>query len=294
MTVPADKGDARVLTNTPGVMERDPSWSPDGRWIAYFSEASGEYALHVRDQKGTGEVRTITPSRPQTFYFAPTWSPDSKKIAYFDKKLQLWYVEIDKGTPVKVDANPIGFNEDVMVPAWAPDSRWIAYTKQLPNLLRAVFVYSLDTGKATQLTDALSDARYPAFDRDGKYLYFTASTNLGPSISWIDLSSIDHQATRSVYAMVLRNDLPSPLAPESDEEKIADEKKADDKKPAADAAGAKPSETAAGAKPSEAAAGAKAPEAADAKKPVEPVRIDFDGIGQRIVALPIPAKPYGT
>jgi len=275
VTVPADKGDPRVLTNTPGVMERDPSWSPDGRWIAYFSEASGEYALHVRDQKGTGEVRIITPSRPQTFYFAPTWSPDSKKIAYFDKKLQLWYVEIDKGTPVKVDVNPIGFNEDVMVPAWAPDSRWIAYAKQLPNLLRAVFAYSLETGRTTQLTDGLSDARYPAFDRDGKYLYFTASTDLGPSISWIDLSSIDHQATRSVYAMVLRNDLPSPLAPESDEEKIAEEKKAEEKKLAGDAAGAKP------------------PEAADAKKPAEPVRIDFDGIGQRIVALPIPAKPYG-
>ncbi len=225
VTVPADKGDPRVLTNTAGVMERDPSWSPDGKWIAYFSEASGEYELHVRDQRGTGEVRTIRPSSPQTFYFAPTWSPDSKRIAYFDKKLQLWYVELDKSTPVKVDANPIGFNEDVMVPAWAPDSRWIAYSKQLPNLLRAVFAYSLETGKITQLTDGLSDARYPAFDREGKYLYFTASTDLGPSISWIDLSSIDHQATRSVYAMVLRNDLPSPLAPESDEEKVADEKK---------------------------------------------------------------------
>ncbi len=165
ISVPAEKGDPRNLTNTPGVMERDPSWSPDGKWIAYFSDEAGEYELHLRDQKGTGEVKKIKPSNPQTYYYAPTWSPDSRKIAYFDKKLQLWYVEVDKGTPVKVDANPVGFNEDAMAPSSAPDSRWIAYTKQLPNLLRAVFAYSLETGKAEQVTDGLSDARYPAFDR---------------------------------------------------------------------------------------------------------------------------------
>ncbi|MBI1766231.1 MAG: PD40 domain-containing protein [Acidobacteria bacterium] len=287
ISVPAEKGDPRNLTNTSGVMERDPSWSPDGKWIAYFSDESGEYELHLRDQKGTGEVKKFKPSTPQTFYFAPTWSPDSKKIAYFDKKLQLWYLDIEKGTPVKVDANPIGFNEDVMQPVWAPDSRWIAYTKQLPNLLRAVFAYSLETGKADQLTDGLSDARYPAFDKGGKYLYFTASTDIGPSISWIDLSAIAHQATRSVYAIVLRNDQPSPLAPESDEEKVADEKKDEPKKDDAKPAD-KPAE---GEKKADAAA-AK-PATPPAKKEPDPVRIDLEGIGQRIVSLPIPPKPYG-
>ncbi len=281
ISVPAEKGDPRNLTNTTGVMERDPAWSPDGKWIAYFSDESGEYALHLRDQKGAGEVKKI--ALPPTFYLSPTWSPDSKKIALNDKKLQLWYLEVEKGSLVKVDSNPIGLNDSVLEPSWSPDSRWIAYAKQLPNLLRAVFVYSLETGKAHQITDGLSDARYPAFDQSGKYLYFTASTDLGPGISFADLSGIAHRSTRSVYAAVLRNDIPSPLAPESDEEKIAEEKK-DEK------SGDKPAD-----KPEEKKADAQAP--AGAPKPPakkdEPTRIDLEGIDQRIIALPlIPARNY--
>ncbi len=281
LTVPAEKGDPRNLTNTPGVMERDPTWSPDGKWIAYFSDESGEYALHLRDQKGEGDVKKI--ALPPTFYNSPVWSPDSKKIALTDKKLQLWYLEIDKGQPIKVDSNPIGFNDSVMAPNWSPDSRWIAYTKQLPNLLRAVHVYSLETGKASQITDGMSDARYPAFDRSGKYLYFTASTNLGPSISFADLSGIANQPTRNVYAIVLRSDIPSPLAPESDEEKVAEEKKTE----AAAGEVAKPAEQ--GEKKADAApAGTAKPPA----KKDEPTRIDLEGIDQRIIVLPIPTRNY--
>jgi tricorn protease len=288
ITVPAEKGDPRNLTNTTDVMERDPAWSPDGKWIAYFSDESGEYAMHLRDQKGAGEVKKIKlGDQPPLFFFSPTWSPDSKKIAYLDKQVNLWYLEIDKGSPVKVDRNPIGLRGDVLIPAWSPDSRWIAYTRQLPNLLRAVFVYSLETGKAHQITDGMSDARYPAFDRSGKYLYFTASTDIGPNISFADLSGIAHRSTRSVYAVVLRNDIPSPLAPESDEEKVTDEKK-DEK------SGDKPADKPAD-KPEEKKAEGQAP--ADAPKPPakkeEPTRIDLDGIDQRIVAIPlIPARNY--
>ena len=287
ITVPAEKGDPRNLTNTPGVVERDPAWSPDGKWISYFSEESGEYALHLRDQKGEGEVKKI--ALPPNFYGSPTWSPDSKKIALTDHKMQLWYLEIDKGQPVKVDSNPIGFNDDVLDPVWSPDSKWLTYAKQLPNLLRAVFVYSLETGKASQITDGMSDARYPTFDRSGKYLYFTASTNLGPSISFADLSGIANQPTRSVYTIVLRNDIPSPLAPESDEEKVAEEKKdaaagqPDGAKPAE-----KPEEKKPDAQPPAGPAGAAKPPA----KKDEPTRIDLDGIDQRIIALPIPTRNY--
>jgi tricorn protease len=290
ITVPAEKGDARNITNTTGVMERDPSWSPDGKWIAYFSDESGEYALHLRDQKGAGEVKKI--ALPPTFYNSPTWSPDSKKIALYDKKLQLWYLEIEKGAPVKVDSNPIGLNNDVMTPAWSPDSRWIAYTKQLPNLLRSVFVYSLETGKTHQITDGMSDARYPAFDKSGKYLYFTASTDIGPGISFADLSGVGYRSTRSVYAAVLRNDIPSPLAPESDEEKVAEEKK--DRATGGQGDAAKEEKPA--DKPEEKKADAQAP--AGAPKPPakkeEPTRIDLDGIGQRVIALPIPARDYAN
>src|SRR5262249_42966960 len=94
ITVPAEKGNARNLTNSPGVADRDPAWSPDGKWIAYFSDESGEYALHLRDQTGFGEVKKINLGNPPSFFYSPTWSPDSKKIAYTDKRLNLWYVDL--------------------------------------------------------------------------------------------------------------------------------------------------------------------------------------------------------
>src|SRR4029079_3883191 len=106
ISAPADKGDARNLTNTVGVMERDPSWSPDGKWISYFSDESGEYQLHLRDQTGMGEVKKIALGNSPGFYTSPVWSPDSKKLAYNDNHMNLFYVEIDTGRNVKVDTNP--------------------------------------------------------------------------------------------------------------------------------------------------------------------------------------------
>jgi tricorn protease len=286
LSVPAEKGDARNLTNTTGVMERDPAWSPDGKWIAYFSDESGEYALHLRNQTGMGEVKKISLGTPSSFFYSPTWSPDSKKIAYTDKRLNLWYVDIEKGTPVKVDKNPVGLRSDVMQPIWSPDSRWIGYTKQVDNYLRAVFVYSIETAKTHQITDGMSDARYPAFDKSGKYIYFTASTNLGPAFSFAEMSTFPYQSSRSVYAIVLRNDQPSPLSPESDEEKIQEEKKESDKP----APGAEPKPES--AQPEGAQPPADGPGAKPAKKEPEPVRIDFEDIDQRTVALPIPSRDY--
>jgi tricorn protease len=291
LTVPAEKGDVRDLTNTVGVMERDPAWSPDGRSIAYFSDESGEYALHVRDQSGEGDVKKISLGDPPSFFYDPVWSPDSKKIAYSDKRLNLWYVDVATGKTVKVDKNPDGLRDDVMEPSWSPDSRWIAYTKQLDNHLRAVFVYSLEAAKTHQLTDGMSDARYPAFDRSGKYLYFTASTNLGPAFSFAEMSTFPHQSSRSVYAIVLPNNLPSPVSPESDEEKMAaedrGERKPDDAAQTPDAQTPNSPQTpnATGQTPP---AGAK-----PAKKETPPTRIDLEGIDQRDVALTmIPARDY--
>lgn len=269
LSVPAEKGNARNLTNSPGVADRDPAWSPNGRSIAYFSDESGEYALHIRDQSGMGEVKKIGLGDPPSYFYSPLWSPDSKKIAYTDKRLNLWYVDIEKGTPVKVDTNTYENPWRVMDPNWSPDNKWITYTKQLNNRMCAVFVYSLETGKSTQVTDGMSDARFANFDKNGKYLYFTASTNAGPTTGWLDMSSFPHQPTRSVYLIVLKKGEPSPLAPESDEEKVADEKK-DEKKDEAQKDQTKP----------------------DAKKGDVTVTIDFAGISQRILALPIPSRDY--
>lgn len=261
ISVPVEKGNARNLTNTPGVAERDPAWSPDGKWIAYFSDESGEYALHLRDQTGFGEVKKISLGNPSSYFYSPKFSPDSKKILLTDKRLNLWFLDIEKGTLIKVDTNTFENPFPVLDPNWSPDSKWIVYTKQLKNRLCAVHAFSLDTSKTTQITDGLSDARYAAFDRNGKYIYFTASTDNGPTTGWLDMSSFPFQTTRSVYAVVLKNTDPSPLIPESDEEKIAETKPETPKTP--------------GAKP----------------EPV-PVNINFEDIRQRIVALPLPARDY--
>ena len=239
LTVPAEKGDTRNLTNTPGVAERDPSWSPDGKSLAYFSDESGEYALHIRDQSGLGEVRKIGLGAPPSFFYSPAWSPDSRKIAYFDKRLNLWYVDLDKPLPIKVDTTLAGAS--TLNPDWSPDSRWLAYTKTLKSWLRAVFVYSLEEGKSHQVTDGLSDARFPLFDKGGKYIYFSASTDTANTSAGLDMSRFPLRPTRSLYLVVLDKQLKSPLAPESDEEK-------GDEKPAGQDGGKKADAPAAGPK----------------------------------------------
>ncbi|HPW55824.1 MAG TPA: PDZ domain-containing protein [Thermoanaerobaculaceae bacterium] len=278
LIVPADKGDTRNLTATPGVMERDPAWSPDGTRIAYFSDASGEYALHIRDQKGEQPAQVVT--LPAGFYYSPVWSPDSTQIAFSDNAMRLWLAAVGKGEPKQVDTNPFGLRDDVLQPAWSPDSKWLAYSKQLDNRLRAVFLYSLEKGETHQVTDGMADARYPVFDRGGKLLFFAASTNLGPSFSFAELSGYGHLSSRSVYALVLAKDTPSPLAPESDEEK-GPEKKAEE----ADKAKGTP-EKGTKAKPDEKKGGGM-----KAESP-EPVKVDLEDLVQRSVALPIPSRDY--
>jgi tricorn protease len=280
LTVPAEKGDVRNITNSPAVEDRDPAWSPDGKTIAYFSDESGEYALHLRDQSGIGEVRKISLGNPPSFFYSPTWSPDSNKIAYSDKRLNLWYVDLANPTPVRVDTDLFDSPLHEFDAQWSPDSRLLTYTRQLPNHFHAVFVYSLETHKSTQLTDGMSDALYPNFDKNGKYLYFTASTDLALSTGWLDMTAIGHPITRSAYVVVLKKDLPSPLPPESDDEKAKEpEKEGSDAAPAAAEAPKEKDKD-------------KTPKGEPKPKPVK-VEIDFENIGQRVLALPIPAGNYG-
>jgi tricorn protease len=281
LTVPAEKGDTRNLTETTAVMERDPSWSPDGKWIAFFSDESGEYELHLRDSMRTGEARKIRLEGKPSFYFRPRWSPDSRKIAYLDAHLGTWFVDIEDKKPVKVDKDRYLNPPGERTPAWSPDSKWLAYTKRLPNYMSAVFVYSIAERKSTQLTDGLSDARYPVFDADGKYLYFTASTDSGPSLE-PDIRGIVQPVSRSVYLAVLSKTDPSPFAPESDEEKGVTRS----------GPGAEGTTAAEDSKREPGPEGAK--EAPAAKAPATPkdVKIDFDKISQRILALPLPPRRY--
>ena len=270
LTVPAEKGHVRNLTRSPAVADRYPAWSPDGQRLAWFSDAAGEYALHIRNQNGLGEVRKIALGTPPSFFYSPRWSPDGTAIAYTDKRLQLWYVRVAGGAPVKVDTDAYDRPDRGIQPSWSPDSRWLSYSKVLRNHLSAVFVYSLTARRVTQVTDGMSDALYPVFDASGKYLYFAASTDIGPGAAWLDMSSMSRPVSRTLYAVVLRRDLPSPVAPESDDEKKIEEKKQDEKDKEAQKQKDK---------------GIKTP------KPSQ-VRIDLERLSQRTVPLPIPAENY--
>ncbi|MBV8549844.1 MAG: PD40 domain-containing protein, partial [Acidobacteriaceae bacterium] len=284
LTVPAEKGDIRNLTASPAIADRDPSWSPDGNSIAWFSDESGEYALHIRSQNGLGEVKKIDLGNPPSFFYSPVWSPDNKKIAYTDKRLNLWYVDLDRKTPVRIDTDLFDSPGFDMQPQWSPDSRWLAYARQLPNHLHAISIYSLASAKSTQVTDGLSDATVPVFDKSGKYLYFLASTDVGLSGGWIDMTSIDRPITSAVYVAVLRKDLPSPLAPQSDDENSSTEKKDDQKDKAKDTA-----------KDQSTSKDQSKDQSKDEKKEPPPeVRIDFENIGQRILAVPLPEKNYAA
>ena len=283
ITVPAEKGDARNITNSPGVMERDPQWSPDGKFIAYLSDESGEYALHLHPPNGSGEVKKIA-LRPG-FYRLPRFSPDSKKVALIDSFQKLWYVDIESGKQVEVAQDTYQTRAGDISGAWSPDSKWLAYSRVLPNELSAIHLYSLMDGKSTQITDGLSDATNPVFDKDGRYLFFTASTNSGESLG-LDIHAVAATATSSIYLAVLDKTQPSPFAPESDEEKIAEEKsdvkgagkgdgKGDGAKTGAQVAD-KPSDD---AKP-------------NAKAEVKDIKVDLDGIDQRILSVPMPPRRY--
>jgi tricorn protease len=268
VTVPAEKGDPRNLTNTPGVHERSPAWSPDGKSVAYFSDEGGEYQLHVRPADGKGTAKQYKLGGAG-FYADPVWAPDGKKIAFSDNSQSLFWIDLKGGDVKKIASEPHYGPEDLRTlrPAWSPDSRWVAYALGNKAAYHTVHAYELAAGKSTPVTDGLGDAVDPVFDAGGKYLYFFASTDAGPVNQWFAQSNADLKRNRSVYLAVLKRGVPSPLARESDEEKAADEG-VKDKKAEKDEKAGKP------------------------KASPEPVVIDFEGLGQRIVALPVPPGDY--
>ena len=283
-TLPVEKGDIRNLTKTPGSAERDPSWSPDGKSIAYFSDASGEYQLYLRDQDGLKPPTVIDLGPDPSFFYSPRWSPDSKRIAFTDKHLRVWYVDAAGGKPVKIDtALRGGFGATTQL-SWSPDSQWLAYTRDLESELHAVFLYSLATHTSTQITDGMSNPANPVFDHNGKYLYFTASTNNGPS-GRRHLKIYPRSTAPPTAAFMWsywRAACASPVPPESDDEnkkKDEDAKKAE-KPEADDQAGSK---KAADEKTDE----KKKPDA----KP-KPTVIDLADIGNRILSLPVATRNY--
>ena len=260
-TVPAEKGDYRNLTQSSGAHDRNPVWSPDGAQLAWLSDASGEYQLMIGDPTGVTKPRSIAlPSA--AFFSAPVWSPDGKQILLQDNHLNLWTIDVASGATPKIDTDTYYDPPHEADAIWSPDSKWIAYSKNLDSHLRAIFIYSLADDKAFQLTDGLADSISPAFDAGGKYLYFLASTNYGPSTGWLEMSSLDRPVRRAIYLAVLSATEPSPLLPET-----GDEPHHDDSTPRA--------------KP-------------DAPSGRLQCASTSTGIGQRILALKVPPADYSN
>ncbi len=277
LTVPVKKGPTRDITNTPGVMERGPAWSPDGQSIAYFSDESGLYAMHVASQTGAGAVKKFQLAKDAAYYFDPVWSPDSKLLAFRDNHLRLWMLDTTNGKLAHVGEDDY-YQTDKRDIAWSPDSKWLAYSQIVKNHLHALFLYSVESGVSTQFAPESADSRFPTFDRSGKFVYFAASTNSGGTSAGLDMTSDLLSPMRNLYALVLAADQASPVAPESDDEKNPAEAR-EKAKEGAEAAPAGEGE--------HGRQGAVRPPA-----PPAPVKVDLAGIQGRIIPLPLPAGDY--
>ena len=269
-TVPAEKGNTRNLTNTSGAHERGAAWSPDGKWIAYVSDQTGEDEIWRVPQDGKGPAERLT-SDGHCWRFYPAWSPDSKKIAFADKDLKLFVLDVASKNLTLADQAKYA---EINWYAWSPDSRWIAYHKQDLQQLHQVYLYSLESGKAIRVTSEMNDSHEPVFDPEGKYLYFISDRDLNATIGAFDFSYVYSNPSK-VYALTLRKDLPSPFAPESDEVK-ADEK----------------NEKAAGGEKKE--KDKTTGKDKEEKKEIEPIKIDLEGIEDRIAVFPISPGNYST
>ena len=279
-TIPAEKGDVRNLTNSSSSAERDPAWSPDGKWISYFSDRSGEYRLYLEAQDGLTPPREITLDKP-THYYTPAWSPDSKKLLFTDTGLHVWVLDVASGKAKIVGNDPWMVPQRTLNPVWSPDSKWVAYSSRLRSLYHAIFISNVETGENKQVTDGLADAVWPAFDAGGKYLWFLASTDFGLRSQWLDMTSYDHNETFGLYLTVLKKGDASPLLPESDEDRGVGTGRrtvpgqcVGDAPAGAGGGGADPAATA------DQPQGPRGP-----RQPVT-VQVDFDGLSKRIIAVP--------
>jgi tricorn protease len=297
VTVPAEKGDPRVLTNTPGTHERSPVWSPDGKTIAYFSDEGGEYQLKLAPQTGKGETKTGKLGG-SGFYYVLVWSRDSKKVLFTDNSQTLYWMDVATSKITKVVTNMEGRFGGFKTSSWSPDSNWITYAMETPAKISRVFAYSLEQNKSFPITDGKSEATEPAFDAGGKYVYFLSSENTGMSKHGFSQSASETRQPRfGLYMAILQKATPSPFLKESDEEK-----------------GPQPSFPFPGGRPGTPPGEPKKDEPKgeepkkDEPKPdqrkkddpkVEPkpvpaakFAIDFDGIDQRILACPVPSGNY--
>lgn len=285
-SVPGKDGTPRNLTKTSNAHERDAVWSPDGKWIAYNSDATGENELYVRSQDGKGEPTQLT-SNADTYYYAAIWSPDSKKLMWSDRKQRLRFLDVaSKAVTLVVESK----ESEIRGYDWSPDSNWVAYAVQEESGGDRVYLFSLGDKKATPVTDEWYSADNPTFSDDGKYLMMTSGRDFKPIFDETDFGNVYRDLER-VYLVTLSKDTENPLGPRSDEvgkkkEKDKDKEKSDDKDKDKDKDKAKPEK-----KPGEDSKKDDKDKEPGAKKPVT-VKVDLDGIHDRLIALDIQSANY--
>ena len=279
-SVPARNGTPRNLTKTSNAHERDAVWSPDGKWIAYNSDATGENELYVRAQDDKGQPQQIT-SGADTYYYQPIWSPDSKKLLWSDRLQRLRYVDVGTKVVTQIDQDKYG---EIEVYNWSPDSQWITWGRPEENGLPRVYLYSLASKQQTAITDTWYGSGEPVFSDDGKYLLLSSARDFKPTFGEEEFENVYRDMER-VYLVTLAKETENPLGPRSDEVGKAEKKREKEKEKEAEEK--KPEEK----KPDEKKPEAKKPEIAKPKKPVV-VKVDTDGIQNRIVGLEITPGNY--
>jgi len=293
-TVPAKHGSVRNLTNTSGVAERYPTWSPDGKNVAYFSDRTGEYELYIRSGDGKGEEKQVTEDG-SAFRYTPLWSPDSNNIAFCDKTGSLFIVDVEKGRVKFVDKDEWSRMGSY---SWSADSRWLAYSKNMANRNGAIMIYDTEEQKTRQVTSDYYDDEDPVFDAEGNYLFFCSDRAFSPVYGDMDSTWIYPNSTE-IYAATLRKDVGSPIAPRSDEEytekpkedkeeKKEDNKEQEEKEPERDEPDGKQDEADKGK------ADEENDKAGKDKEKIKAVKIDFESFEERIVKMPISAGSIGS
>jgi len=269
-TVPAKSGITRNLTKSPGVHDRNVEWSPDGRYISFISDRTGEDEIYIQVQDGSEPAVQLT-TNSDTYKYNPVWSPDSKKLMWSDKMGRLNYLDVSTKT-VKVAAKATTW--EIRDYNWSPDSHWIAYTMPRNNTVSVIEIYDTQTGKTRQVTDNWYEASNPVFDTNGKYLFFTSARDFNPIYSWVEWNYA-YRDMLSVYFVTLQKSTPSPFAPENDEVKVTKKE-------------AQKTDTGKSSKSKK----KKGVETKEQKPETPPVNIDFDGITGRIIKLPVAAGSY--
>lgn len=261
-TVPAKYGSVRNITNSPGVHDRNSKWSPDGKWIAYISDATGEDEIYIEPQDGSAPPTQLT-KNSDNYKYQILWSPDSKKILWADRAQRLRYLDVETKTIHEVTSSKaFEFNDY----SWSPDSKWITYVKPEDDWMSRVYIYSLENGKENDVTDKWYTSGQPTFSSDGKYLYFVSDRDFNPTYSQTEWNHAYQDMSR-IYFITLSKDVESPFKPKSDEVSVKEEKpKAEESKDK------------------------KEKDKKEDKSVV--VKIDFDGIKDRIIGLPIQASGY--